>query len=638
MATLLHQVTFHGVVRPTRKAWAIAIRLLTALLRRVSTSHEAFLAVARRRFPELDQVIPEPTRDELIRLYYRSLPARLTGWTYQPKISILVPVYKVSPGILRETLASVAAQVYSNWELCIVDDASANPQLTSVIDHFTVAHPGKVRSAIHPQNAHISVTSNSCLALANGDYVALLDHDDLLLPNALAEMVRYINLRDQPDILYSDERVIDERGGLRHGPFHKPAWSPLLHLSCNYTTHLSVYRRDLLNRLGGFRPGYEGSQDHDLMLRAVEASSKPVVHVPFVLYQWRAMPGSTAASIDEKPYAAVNGIKAVTEACARRGTPAEVTWERQTFHYRVAFALPSPPPLISIIIPTRDRPELLGPCVDSIIKQTTWSAYEIIIVDNGTQDQKALALLQSLQDHHPGAVKVIRDSEPFNYGRLNNLGVAASRGSYLLFLNNDTEVITPEWLEEMLRVAALPSVGAVGCKLLYPDQTIQHAGIVLADRKVAIHALRTLPSGDHTYISMANTMHEVSAVTAACMLVARRHFDDVGGFDDRALSVGFGDIDFCLKLRRTGLSNVFTPYAKLLHRESRSRGRAIENFEKLVMIERWGHELMNDPYLNFNLARSEHYPLGVEGHLDASSELLSEVFAGARAVTNTEGR
>jgi GT2 family glycosyltransferase len=470
-------------------------------------------------------------------------------------------------------------------------------------------HPGKVKAKTHDVNKHISHTSNSCLELADGDYVALLDHDDRLAPHALAEMVRYINLHNQPDILYSDERVIDENGLHVHIPYFKPDYSPQMHLAVNYTTHLTLYKAELVRNIGGFRPGFEGSQDHDLMLRMCEVSSKPVCHVPFCLYQWRAHELSTAASSGSKPYAAVAGEKAVKEALERRGRKAKVQWEEKTLHYRVTYEPPQHNPLISIIIPSKDAYEVIRTCLDSLYSKTSWNNFQVILVDNGSTDPRCLQLFSDLKLRHGDKFHHLATPGPFNFARLINAGVAASRGEYLLMLNNDTAVISPTWLEEMIGLAQWPEIGAVGAKLLYPDGSIQHSGIITTGPYIAGHSLTRLDSDSQKYWSYAQTVHEASGVTAACLMISREKFLKVGGLDEVWIPNGFGDVEFCLRIRRHGLSNVYTPYAVLTHFESKTRKGSYEYFEHFWLRSKYGTELLNDPYLNPSLMPDGQYSL-----------------------------
>lgn len=549
-------------------------------------------------------------QERVLRSYYTFLTDHVETLAYRPVISVAVPIYNTPPEFLSEMLASVRAQSYANWELCIADDCSTDTRVAEILRTFQVEEPDRVKLTFRDTNSGIAATSNEALMLATGDYVALLDHDDRLYPNALAEVVRAINLRlkgghARPDILYSDERVIGENGELTDDAFFKPDWSPLLHLSVNYTTHLTVYRRGILDRLGGFRLGYDGAQDHDLMLRATELAGD-VVHIPHVLYQWRAHRGSTAQSLDAKPLASQAGVRAVTDACARRGTPATVQFETRTGHYRVQYEITDPAPLVSIVIPTHDSAEVLRSCVESIRSKTTYPRYELILVDNRSTQSAAVDYLQHLEQE---GVRVLRDDRYFNFARLCNQGVAAAKGEIVVLLNNDTTVVSPGWLEAMASLVQLESVGAVGAKLLYPDGKVQHAGVVGLADVIAGHAGKGRPSDDPMYIHMVSTVHEVLAVTAACLMIRKEVFDEAGGLDEYWVPNAYGDVDACLRLRDLGYSNIYTPYAVLIHHESKTRGKNLEAFERIYMRRRWGAQLLNDPYLNPNLSRSEGYDL-----------------------------
>ena len=625
---MLRQIFYSGIGRPIRKFLFLLLQFQKVMLKVTSRVFDKYVKLLSILCETHD---PKWFRDspyEDLQKYYRELSNRVSRLSYQPKISVILPVYRVDPEILRETLATVAMQCYPHWELCAVDDASGDERLTALLQEFAAQHPGQVRFDVNAENLHISATSNRCLELATGDYLALLDHDDRLAPNALAEMVRYINLRDQPDILYSDERVIHPDGRATHLVFCKPAWSPFLHLACNYTTHLTLYRTSLIRGLGGFRVGYEGSQDHDLMLRAVETTERPVVHVPFCLYQWRALETSTAKSAESKPYAAIAGVRAVTEACQRRGRPAEVEWEPEHFHYRVRFELPPTPPKVSILIPSRDQGSMLKDCLDSIFQQSTYKNFEVIVIDNGATEPEALSVLRRFTKEYPDQFHVERADGPFNFAGLNNRGARIAQGEYFILLNNDIVIRTPEWIEEMLRLAQFPEVGAVGCKLVYPNGKIQHAGIELEDRKVANHSFKLLPAENSVYNNFTKTVHEVAAITGACLMISAEKYHEVGGLEEIHVPNGYGDVDFCLRLAERGYTHVFTPYATLIHDESQTRGRAIETFERHWMIQKWGGQLMNDPYLNFNLKRDTSFQLDVEfPYLDPTGKDFKELLA-----------
>ena len=564
---------------------------------------------------------------ETLLRYYRFLGEHVRRYPIQPTFSIVVPVFRPNPAHLREALASVALQIYDRWQVCITDDASADPEVTAVITEFAARHPGKVAVAVHETNQHISAASNTALAMATGDYVALLDHDDRLYPQALAETVRTVNnvvaaTGEQPEILYSDERVVGPEGEHLHDTFFKPGWSPLLHASVNYTTHLSVYRRDLLEKIGGFRVGYEGAQDHDLMLRAVESATTEVVSMPYTLYQWRAHASSTASDGENKSYAWDNGMKAVAEALSRQGRPAVVTRDDFTGHYRMAFELPDPLPRISVVIPTRNGVDLLRTAVGSLLARTTYPDFELVIVDNGSDDPAAFDYYDELTSG--GAdVRIVSDPDYFNFARLINAGVDAAEGEILFLLNNDTEVLTPDWAEQMLMYAQFDDVGAVGAKLLYPDGRVQHGGVVGAAAYVADHSGQFSRPEDHRYIDMVNTVHEALAVTAAAMMMRREVFVAAGGFNELDAPNAFGDVDLCLRLRRAGLVNVYTPYAEFTHYESATRLRNVELEERFSLRKRWAQELLNDPYLNVNLDRSGHY---MPDLLAVQPEIDSELF------------
>ena len=541
--------------------------------------------------------------------YYFQLYSQLKDLPYQPLISIIVPVYKVKSGYLQEMLESVAQQIYANWQLCIVDDCSQNSELTSILENFQKRFPQQVKLGQNATNLHISGTSNVCLALASGDYCGLLDHDDRLYPNALAEMIRYINLHNKPDVLYSDERVIDGNGALLHWPFFKPDYSPFFHLCVNYTTHFSVYQTDLLKEIGGFRVGFEGSQDHDLALRAIERSQKQPVHVPFCLYQWRAHELSTAAGISKKPYAAVAGEKAVSEALERRALIGRVLWNPETGHYKLNLQPPAHSPSVAIIIPTLNSYLHISRCLASIEKNTSYKNVQIVIVDNGTTDKACLELFAQFEKKSRFPFQRLIDSAWFNFGRLNNGAACKSSADYLVLLNNDTEILSENWIENMLALASLPQAGAVGCKLLYPSGAIQHAGIALSPQNIACHVGVGLPANAPLYNQVMQSVHEVSAVTAACLMVSAKKYTEVGGLDEVNLPNGYGDIDFCLKLKTAGYQNYYTPETVVRHHESATRKITLENFEQFYFTQKWGQEIANDPYLNPNLFKGSEYKI-----------------------------
>ena len=513
-------------------------------------------------------------------------------FAFAPTISVVTPVYNIAEQWLRECIESVLAQVYPNWELCLVDDASTEPHVARVLKEYA-ARDSRIKVATMATNSGIAATSARGLAMASGTYVAMLDHDDMLAPDALSEVSNRLLAAPDSDVIYSDEDKLDERGH-RIEPFFKPDWSPNLLMSMNYVCHLLVVRRSLLMEVGGFRAGFDGSQDYDLVLRLVERTQR-IDHVPRILYHWRKVPGSAAAGTQAKPYAYISAQKALGEALARRGIEAKVLMSRPGL-YSVRYAMKGTPP-VSIIIPTRDQADLLRAAVDSIEKLSSWSNRELVIIDNGSCDQRALRYLKELETQS----RVLRYPGTFNWSAINNFAAERAAGEYLLFLNNDVEVISPDWIEAMLEHAQRPEVGAVGAKLLFPVRTVQHAGVVLGMGGVAGHAFVGLPADHAGYFGLPLVVRDCSAVTGACMMVRKDLFRQTGGFDE-SLRVAFNDVDFCLRLRARGLSIVVTPHALLYHQQSASRRALHPREDVLIMSNRWGKELQRDPFYNPNLS------------------------------------
>lgn len=538
--------------------------------------------------------------------YIRFLREHLKTYDYQPKISILLPVYKPEPKFLVEAIDSVFVQSYQNFELCIVDDGSDSTEIDEVINRFCRQYSDKIKVLKHEKNQHISAATNSCFSLAEGEYITLLDHDDRLKPNALAEVVRALVTNDRPDILYSDEEVIDEKG-IVQGTVYKPEWSEFLHLSKNYTTHLSVYKTDLIKEVGGWQLGMEGAQDHDLMLRAVEATKRPICHIPISLYQWRAHGASTAQDGDAKPYAATAGIKAVASACERRGFTAEVAFEAKYFQYRIAPTLPDELPLVSIVIPNRDSYDYISVCLHSVFNLTQYENFEVILVDNNSSDERCFTLYEEYKKNFPGRFSLVEDKRYFNFARLNNYGVEHVEGEYLVFLNSDTEVLHHDWLHGLLGLAQLEKVGAVGCKLFYGNGPIQHAGIYGAGRSIGGHSGRLLPPEADLPLAINNCVHECLGVTAACLMISKEKFLGVGGFEETHTPNGFGDVLFGITLLEQGLVNLYTPYVQLKHYESITRGKNIEMYERNYLCRKYPAHLLMDPYYNLNYSYNDHY-------------------------------
>jgi len=520
-----------------------------------------------------------------------------------PLISLIMPTYNTPKRWLERCIDSVRAQVYGNWELCIADDASTAPHVRQILQRYA-NKDSRIKVIFRETNGHISAASNSALALAKGEWIALLDHDDELPPHALLTVAESIQAHPDAALFYSDEDKIDECGQ-RFDPYFKPDWNYDLFLGQNMINHLGVYRTSLVHAVGGFRVGFEGSQDYDLALRCIERlQASQIRHIPRVLYHWRAVAGSTAMSTDEKSYAALASQRALQEHLARKGIEAEVEIHRHG--YRVRRRLPrSLSPKVSLIVPTRDRVHLLRTCVESILGCTSYPNYEIVVVDNQSTEVETLAYLDSLRAYE--RVRVLRYDRPFNFSAINNYAVRNSDGAIVGLINNDIEAIHADWLDEMVSHVVRPEIGAVGAMLYYPDNTIQHAGVILGIGGVAGHAYCGDPRGSSGQMSRAMLVQNISVVTAACLLVRREVYEQVNGLDE-GLEVAFNDVDFCLRVREAGYINLWTPYAELYHHESASRGyedtpEKKRRFESEVnfMLARWGGILNEDPAYNPNL-------------------------------------
>ena len=547
--------------------------------------------------------LSQPDRDRI--------RAEVAAWPDAPLISVLMPVHDPAPNVLRAAIRSVQAQLYPNWELCLCDDASRDPRVVRLIDRLAAEDP-RIRVVRRPENGHIARATNDALGLARGPYVAFLDHDDALAEQALYEVARA--LRDDADLvlLYSDEDKIEGRAR-RFEPHFKADFDRELLYGQNYINHLTVIRTDAVRALGGLRPGFEGSQDHDLLLRLTEELDPARIrHIPMVLYHWRAAGGSGTFSDRALARTEAARLRAVTEVVERQGARAE---RGPLGFVRVVRPLPEPAPRVSVIIPTRDRAELLRVTLEGLFGATDYPDIEVVVVDNDSREPETRALFARYRDDP--RVRVLPAPGAFNFSDLSNRGAAAASGPILLFLNNDIEVIEPGWLRELAAQACRPEIGAVGAKLLYPDRTVQHGGVVLGIGGVAGHGHLGLPDEDPGYFARMVLVQEVSAVTGACLAMRAEVFRAVGGFDAEKLRVAFNDIDLCLRIRAAGYRILWTPFAKLVHHESKSRGpedtpekRARFQGETAVMQERWGAELRADPYYNINLSRiSAHYRL-----------------------------
>lgn len=528
----------------------------------------------------------------------------IESFAYTPLISVILPVYNVDEIWLRKCIESVSNQIYKKWELCISDDASTMPHIKKVLTEYTTNNP-QIKVVFREKNGHISENSNTALKLAKGEFVALVDHDDELAPNALYEFVKLLNTHPDADMIYSDEDKIGIDGN-RNSPFFKPEWSPDLILSQMYTCHLGMFRKSIVDQLGGFRNGYEGSQDYDLVLRFTEITDR-IFHIPKVLYHWRTIPESTAASNFSKNYTHQSGLKAVKDTLSRRKIQGWVEDADEIPNlYRVHYE-PAANPKISIIIPNKNLSAIIDTCLHSIFSKTTYTNYEIIVIDNGSNELETKNVYDKWKNEEPERFFVYSYDIPFNYSKINNFGFEKASGDLILLLNNDIEVITPEWLTEMAGQCSRPEVGAVGACLYYPDNTIQHAGIVLGIGGVAGHSHKHFNHSDYGYFSRLRAVCNYTAVTAACLMVRKTIYEEVGGLNED-LKVAFNDVDFCLKIWSKGYYNVWLPHVKLYHYESKSRGYE-DTPEKQMrfkseidfMRDKWADLLDHDPNYNPNL-------------------------------------
>jgi len=523
----------------------------------------------------------------------QALAASVAAHPYSPRISVIVPTYETDPEVLEAMLASVRDQVYPHWELCLADDASPSGRPQQILTRAAAADE-RVRVRLLDTNGGIAASTDAALELATGEFVAFLDHDDLLKPDALARVAARLQAEPDLDLIYTDEDKLDESAQLVE-PFFKPDWSPDHLTSRNYIGHLMTVRRALLDEVGGFRPGYDGSQDHDLLLRLTERTRR-IAHIPLPLYTWRRVAGSTAAVVDAKPYAFEAAKAALNDALRRRGLPGRAEDGLLPSTYRTRYALWGQP-RVSIVIPTRDRVGLLRQCIESVRSRSTYPNLDFLVVDNDSKDPETLAYLATYGG------RVVRYPHRFNYARIMNLGAWCADGDLLLFLNNDTEVLAPDWIECLIEHAQRPEVGAVGCRLFYPSGAPQHEGVIVN------YAGGAAGNVDHGgWWGFGDVVRNCSAVTGAVTMMRPSVFHEIGGFDER-LRVAFNDVDLCLRVRQAGYDVVYTPYATLYHHESASRGFVPHPEDDGYFDTRWEPRAYYDPYYNPNLDRS--YPFRI---------------------------
>ncbi len=574
-------------------------RILRYLYQRATSSFKARIAyqiwIVRNRLTEQD---------------IAAAHEQITQWQIHPKFSVIIPVYNVEKKWLEKAIESVINQIYPVWELCIADDASPKPHVRSILNHYSKLDP-RIKVVFRKENGNISAASNSALDLATGDYIALLDHDDELAIDALFENAKLINQHPEADFIYSDEDKIDIKGN-RFAACFKPDWSPEYFYSCMYTCHLGVYRTSVIRGIGGFRSEYDGSQDYDLVLRVIE-KTKNIYHIPKILYHWRAIPSSASSGSQAKPWAYTAGRKALQAMLSCSSYPGRVEETSNPGIFRVRRDIVGEP-LISIIIPSAgkkiDTPSgslcLLENCISSIKQLSTYRNYEIIVVDGYDIPESTL---EAMSNYKPQSgytspkVQIVRESEPFNFSMRINTGVAKAQGQFLLLLNDDTQVLTPDWLESMLELAQQTEIGAVGAKLLLPDRKIQHVGVILLEGDPC-HALYGFDSEHPGYYCSNIVIRNYLAVTAACLMMRQEVFQHLGGLDEE-FPLNYNDVDLCLKAHQAGFRNVVTPYAQLIHYESATRQKGLTPGEWSQLNNKWNNyfkTLGADPYYNRNLS------------------------------------
>jgi glycosyltransferase involved in cell wall biosynthesis len=533
-----------------------------------------------------------------------SMLAHIETFKHKPLISIIIPVFNPPEPFLREALDSVQAQIYPHWECCIADDASTEPYVRNILTEYEKKDP-RFKITFRDINGHISAASNTALAMASGEFIGLLDHDDVLREHALYMVACEINRFPDAEIIYSDEDLIDEFG-VRYDPYFKPDWNPDLLYGHNLITHFGVYRREKVRKLGGFREGYEGAQDWDLAMRMTEQiPASTIRHIPFILYHWRAVIGSTALSTEYKDYAKDAQLSTLRTHFTRIERPVDITQTHDGF-WKVKYRIQDPKPLASIIIPVRNKVQLLQKCLASIQEKTKYPYYEILIVDNQSDQPEVLNFFDQIAQNEQ--ITIIKYPHPFNYSAINNFAADQARGAVLIFLNNDIEVISPDWLDEMISHALRPEIGAVGAMLYYPNDTIQHAGVILGMKGIAGHIYYSSPRGTIGQRGRVRLVQNFSAVTAACMAIEKTKFFEINGFNQQQLAVAYNDIDLCLRLIKAGYRNLWTPHAELYHHESATRSYE-DSPEKInrvkseadYLVNQWPEMIANDPTYNLNL-------------------------------------
>ena len=562
---------------------------------------KGFYARLLERFEEREVEYQEwyekhkPSEEELAR-------QRKKKWKNPVVISVLVPAYRTPEVFLKQMMESVLLQTYPYLELCIADGSGTDDSVEKVVKEYQKKDP-RVRYRRLEKNEGIAGNTNAAIEMASGEYMALFDHDDLLSPNALFEVASAIE-KEKADVIYTDEDKVTSDLKEHFQPHFKPDFNPDLLCANNYICHLFVVKRSLALKLGGQDPAYDGAQDYDFIFRCTENAEK-IVHVAKILYHWRVHQASTADNPSSKLYAFDAGKRAIEAHLARTGAKAEVSHTKDLGFYRVKYQVQGNP-LVSIVIPNKDEKETLKKCLESIWKKTSYSNYEIILVENNSTTQEIRDYYKELDGKE--RVRVVYWDKEFNYSAINNFGISHAKGEYILCLNNDITVISPDWMEELLANCQRPEVGIVGARLYYPDNTIQHAGIVLGMGGCAGSLFVGLARSRGGYLHKAALQQDLSAVTAACFMVKKEVFEKAGGFEEK-LAVAFNDVDFCLKVRHAGYLVVYDPYAELYHHESKTRGYENTEAKKRRFQEEieymrchWMPDILRDPYYNENLS------------------------------------
>lgn len=558
--------------------------------------HERFEPEEVPYGPWYEQYIP--TREELEK-------QRKKKWNYGPKISIIVPAYKTPEAFLRQLMDSLLAQTYANWELCIANASPEDASMEYVLKEYAKKDSRILWKKLE-ENKGIAENTNEAFAMATGEFAGLLDHDDLLAPNALYEVAKALETEPDIDVLYTDEDKVRGDEVLEHfQPHLKPDFNIDLLRSNNYICHFFIVRKSLLEKTGGFRREYDGAQDYDFIFRCTQAAGK-IHHIPEILYHWRTHQSSTADNPESKLYAFEAGKRAIEENLRQNGLIGEVSHTKDYGFYRVKYPVQGEP-LVSIIIPNKDAKEDLEKCIQSILEKSSYTNYEILIVENNSTGEEIFSYYKELSEN--SRIRLLRWKREFNYSAINNYGAKKAKGDYLLFLNNDTEVISPDWIEEMLGFCQRPDTGIVGARLYFGNNTVQHAGTVIGIGGIAGHMFTDMPRERSGYMHKAAIIQDLSAVTAACMMVKRQVFDEVQGFEEQ-LSVAFNDVDFCLRVREKQYLVVYDPYVELYHYESKSRGaedskEKVRRFQSEIEFMRCRWETLlkkGDPYYNKNLS------------------------------------